>query len=101
MSKSIKQLRQQNERLRAKIKAESELVNLEEERVKLGQQNKRLLKDLRRSPASKSARRTLRNIGRGAFIVGKSIGKNLVRYGKFLDKVERRNQRATRKIKRR
>lgn len=100
MSRNIKQLRKQNEVLRNKLKSKVELHNLEEERIKLGEQNRRLLKQLRRSPGQKATLRTLRNIGRGAFIVGKSIGKGLIRYGRFLDQKEKVTRRRVKTLKR-
>ena len=98
-SKSLARLRKQNADLKAKIKAESELVNLEEERIKLQVKNKQLLTQLRRSPTSKSARRTLGNIGRGLKITGKSLGKGLIRYGRFLDEKEQQANRRTKSLK--
>lgn len=98
---SIKQLRRQNLKLRNQLKSKVELHNLEEERIRLGEQNKRLLKQLRRSPSSKATLRTLRNIGKGALIVGKSLGKGLIAYGRFLNKAEKRNRRQARSLKRR
>ena len=103
-TKSLAKLRLQNQRLRDKIKAESELINLERERIDLAKKNKRILIELRRSPSEKATRSALRSIGRGFFKGGKTLGKGLMRYARFIDKAERRNERASinlRKVSRR
>ncbi len=100
MSKSLIRLRKQNKKLRKQLKSKVEIKKLEEERIRLGEQNRRLLKQLKRSPTEKAVRRAFRNIGRDSFIVGKTIGKGLIRYGRFLDQKENTSRKRTKSLKR-
>lgn len=99
MAKSLKKLQAENKKLQEKISSKSELLKLEQERVRLSRQNKVLLKQLKRSPTDKAVRRTLGNVGKGAFIVGKSIGRGLIRYGRFLDERQQQLEGRSRKLK--
>lgn len=94
--KSLKKLRKQNEVLREKIQAEGELVRLEQERIRLGEQNRKLIRQLKRSPTEKAVRGVLNSAGKGLFIAGKSVGKGLIRYGKFLDEKENEHKKKVR-----
>lgn len=99
MALTLKQIKAQNQRLRDQLKAKVELKKLEEERISLAEQNKKLLKQLKRSPTSKAITRELNKVGRGLFVAGKTIGRGLIKYGRFLDEVERRNQSRERSLK--
>ena len=100
MAKSLKQLQRENKKLQEKIKAGSELVKLEQERVSLGQQNRKILRQLRRGPTEKAIRRELKAVGKGFFRGGVSVGKAVVRYGRFLDEQQQKSDRQSRKVKR-
>ncbi len=99
MGRTLQELQAENKRLRNEAESRKELVKIWEERTKLAEQNKRLLKQLRRSPTGVGIRKTLGLTGRTFFKAGKSVGRGLVRYGKFLSEVERRNERKVRTIK--
>ncbi len=109
-SGTLQALQKENRRLINEAESRKELVKIGEERLKLAQQNKRLLKQLRRSPTNVAARRALGIIGRGSlkasklagrgfFRASKSVGKNLVRYGRFLNEQEMKANKRVRKIK--
>ena len=100
MGKTLQQLQAENRRLINEAKSRTELVKIGEERAKLAEQNKRLLKQLRASPTGNQIRKSLGATGRGFFKVGKSVGKGLMRYGRFLNKLEQENQRRVQKVKR-
>lgn len=99
MGKTLQQLKAENRRLLNEAASRKELVKIGEERAKLAEQNKRLLKQLRRSPTGVAIRKTLGVTGRGFFKAGKSVGKGLMRYGRFLNELEKQNQRKVKKIK--
>ncbi len=99
MAKSLKQLQKENKKLQEKIKARSDLVKLERESVSLGQKNRELLRQLKRSPTEKAIRRQLNLAGRGFFRGAKTIGSGLVRYGRFLNQEQEKIDRARRKIR--
>ncbi len=98
---TLKQLQAQNKKLRDQISKKSELKKLEEERVILGRQNKALIKQLKRSPNEKAVIRTLNQAGRGFLKGGASIGRGLVRYGRFLDERQKQLERNSRTVKKR
>ncbi len=100
MAKTLQQLKADNARLMNEASSRIELVKIGEKRAELAQQNQKLLKQLRRSPTSVGIRRTLGKTGRGFFKAGKSVGKGLIRYGRFLNEVERKNQARTKSAKR-
>ena len=100
-SGTLQKLREQNKRLINEAESRKELVKIGEERARLAGQNKKLLKALRRSSTNVAARKILGVTGKGVFKAGKSIGKNLMRYGRFLEEAERKNQRQVKKIKKR
>lgn len=99
MGKTLQELQRENKRLINEAESRKELVKIGEERLSLQQQNQKLLKQLRRSPASVGIRNTLGHVGRGFFKGGKSVAKGLIRYGKFLDEAERRNERRTKTLR--
>jgi len=99
MSKTLQELQRDNRRLKNEAESRKELVKIGQERVKLAEENRRLLIALRRSPTGVAIRKTLGVTGRGLFKAGKSIGKNLVRYGNFLAEQEIKNQRRERNIR--
>jgi len=98
MAKTLQELQAENKRLRNEAESRKELVKIGEERFKLDAQNKRLLKQLRRSPTGVAIRKTLGVTGKGFFKAGKSIGKGLIAYGRFLNKAEERNRRTIKKV---
>lgn len=110
MAKTLKQLRAQNEKLTKQIQAKGELKKLEEEGIRLGRQNKKLLTELRRSPTEKAVLRALNTggkdlvrgskiAGKGVFKGAKSIGSGLMRYGRFLNEEQDKIDRARGKIR--
>lgn len=98
-SKSLAKLRSKNKKLEEQVGAKKELLQLEQDRLKLAKQNKQLLKEISRSPSEKVARQVLKDFGRGSFIAGKTIGKGLVNYGRFLDKQQTQNRRKAKTLK--
>lgn len=100
MGKTLQELQRENRRLKNEAESRMELVKIGEERAKLAAQNQKLLKALNRSSTGVAIRKTLGVTGRGFFKAGKKIGSGLIRYGRFLDEAERRNEREARTIKR-
>jgi hypothetical protein len=102
MAKSrIEQLREKNQSLKQQLKDKVEIKNLEQEQVQLSRQNKTLKAQLGRSPTEKAIRGTLKSLGKGFLKGGVSVGKGLMRYGRFLDERERGINRKIKTIKRR
>ena len=99
MAKTLKQLQKENKDLQDKIQARGDLVKLERKSVELRQQNKKLLKQLKRSPTEKAIRRQLNVAGKGFFKGAKSIGSGLVRYGRFLNEEQSKIDRARSKVR--
>ncbi len=110
MGKTLQELQKENKRLLNEANSRSELVKIGEERLRLQQQNQRLLKQLRRGPTSVGIRQALgvtgrtffkvgKTTGRGLFKAGKTIGKGLIRYGNFLEKQAQKTDRRERSLK--
>ncbi len=96
----IEQLREKNQKLKQQLKDKVEVKNLEQEQVQLSRQNKILETQLKRSPTEKVIRGTLKSVGRGFLRGGVSVGKGLMRYGRFLDERERGINRQIKSVKR-
>ena len=99
MAKTLQELQKENKRLVNEAESRKELVKIGEERLKLQEQNKKLLKQLRATPTNIAIRKTLGVTGRGLFKAGKSVGKGLIRYGNFLEEQERKNVKKSSKVK--
>ena len=97
--KGIAKLKLENQKLQAQVEAKRELLKLEQDRLNLSRQNKQLIKEISRSPREKAARGVLKDFRKGAFVAGKSIGKGLINYGRFLDKQQKQNKRRSRTLK--
>ena len=97
--KSLAKLKLDNEKLRKQVDAKKELLQLEQDRLILAKQNKQLLKEIRRSPSQKAAKQVFKDFRKGAFVAGKTIGKGLINYGRFLDKQQTQNKRKARTLK--
>ncbi len=109
MSKTLQELQEKNKSLKNEAQFRRELVEIGEERnksdeenkkleKKLIEQNQRLSRGLNVSPTIIALRKTLDPIINFFFKLGKAIYKGLMRYGKFLNEQERKNQRRIKQL---
>ncbi len=96
---NVKQLQKQNQRLKDQLSKRTELKKLEEERIRLQDQNKKLISELKRDPRTEKAKKVLGVVGRGFFRGGVTVGKGLIAYGRFLDEKERGTRRKVKTLK--
>ena len=99
MVKTVDQLMKENARLKSNLEEKRKLRDLENERIMLGKQNKKLLSELSRSPTNREARRVIGVVGKEVWKKGKTFGKNLAAYGRYLNEQENVNRRKTKTLK--
>lgn len=96
---TLQELQKQNKDLRNQLVSKREIEQIGRDRIKLLEQNKKLIRNLKGKPSTGTARRTLGVIGRGFFKGGKTIGKGVIAYGRFLEKQEQRSRQRVKTLK--
>jgi hypothetical protein len=96
---TLEQLKKENRRLKAMQENLKDMEKIQEQRMALARENKRLASNLKSGGAGKVIKKFGVGLGRGVTKTGRGVFRGLQRYANFLEEQERKQKLLNRKLK--